>query len=808
MSITSIEYIVAIEAAMEFVWIRKFILGLGIVPTINESIKMFCDNSAALLIANEPGVKRGARHYHRRYHYVRERIELGKINLLKVYTNDNLADPFTKALPKGKLTQHARSMGFLIMEYLVKISKKACILELKRRNMKKLTLTSYTPNPIRRIQVIECEDSGRYQTWSLLQETPDTPYRRHLMRLDFQKPRRAEEVKQSYQFHRKQLAISYTLANTFRKLFKTLSLDKLRSPSFDLLSDLEESFEEEVTETMTETIEKYMSKELRDNTFSGSNHEDADKHIEKVLKIVDLFHEDLKTKFLSKYCPPARTTKKMKEINNSQQEPNKTLYQAWERFNELLMKCAQHYLMKMQEVILFYNGLEVPTQQILNSKGVIPTETVVDAKVAIREMAKYSQKWHNGTSRARGTETSDGLAAIQAQLNNLGCEIKKVNKKVYAAQVGCKQCKGPHYTKDCPLKEEGKTLEEAYYTRFGASFQEGGYRVAALGFYQQNNANPSYKKQRQYMEETLSKFMSESAKRHEENSNMIKEIQASTNAVIRNQGASIKTLAIQIGQVSKILPIRQMKESYRPQFYTHEASHTNDSIPRKEKDPRRFTLPSYINNVCFNNALADLGASVSVIPFSSYLNLGLGELDPIKLIVELAYRTVKYPRRIAENVQVGEVIKEVKSRNDARMVSKIYRYPSDYDHDKKIRINYAYNLKFSCMIDFAVLEDMDAYRDEGMGDVIFGKPFLNDIRIGIKARQFYGMVTIYNGNNEVLGKKVSPTVLRYDMPPRVNNNDKGYRRMMKLTQDEESSDSEDEDEVAKIFRIDTNVFEF
>ncbi|GJZ76416.1 hypothetical protein Tco_0641088 [Tanacetum coccineum] len=90
---TKVEYIAASEAAMEAVWIRKFILGLGIVPTINE-----------------PGVQKGARHYHRRYHYIRECIELGEINLLKVHTDDNLADPFTKALPKGKLTQHAKSM--------------------------------------------------------------------------------------------------------------------------------------------------------------------------------------------------------------------------------------------------------------------------------------------------------------------------------------------------------------------------------------------------------------------------------------------------------------------------------------------------------------------------------------------------------------------------------------------------------------------------------------------------------------------------------------------------------------------------
>ncbi|GKD46855.1 hypothetical protein Tco_1271500 [Tanacetum coccineum] len=104
----------------------------------------------------------------------------------------------------AKLVKY-QSSGILIMEYLVKISKKARILELKRTHLKITVLTSNTPypsrkirriyactlqktmketrsirriqvRPIRRIQDIECEYSGRYRTWSLHQETPNTPY--------------------------------------------------------------------------------------------------------------------------------------------------------------------------------------------------------------------------------------------------------------------------------------------------------------------------------------------------------------------------------------------------------------------------------------------------------------------------------------------------------------------------------------------------------------------------------------------------------------------------------------------------------
>ncbi|GKE98878.1 hypothetical protein Tco_0022229, partial [Tanacetum coccineum] len=166
-----------------------------------------------------------------------------------------------------------------------------------------------------------------------------------------------------------------------RRHLKILSLDELRSLDFNLFSDLEYSEEEEeVEEPMAETMKQYMSKTRADygssNTFNGLDHEDANAHIEKVLEIVDLFNIPNITidqvMLRAFHMPLTRAAK-----------PDENLYQAWERFKELLMKCPQEYLMEMQEVVLFYNGLDVPTRQILDSRGAIPSKTVVDAKVAI-----------------------------------------------------------------------------------------------------------------------------------------------------------------------------------------------------------------------------------------------------------------------------------------------------------------------------------------------------------------------------------------------------------------------------------------
>ncbi|GJX43259.1 retrotransposon protein, putative, ty1-copia subclass [Tanacetum coccineum] len=59
MSSIKVEYI----AAMEAIWIRKFIYGLGVVPNNDRPMDMYCDNTGSITIADEPGVQKGAKHF-------------------------------------------------------------------------------------------------------------------------------------------------------------------------------------------------------------------------------------------------------------------------------------------------------------------------------------------------------------------------------------------------------------------------------------------------------------------------------------------------------------------------------------------------------------------------------------------------------------------------------------------------------------------------------------------------------------------------------------------------------------------------
>ena len=110
-STTEAEYIAAAEAAKEAVWIRSFLIGLDATPRASDPISLLCDNTGAIALAEEPRFHNKSKHILRKFHLIREIIDRGDVEISYIPTDDNMADPLTKALLQPKHEGHVRSMG-------------------------------------------------------------------------------------------------------------------------------------------------------------------------------------------------------------------------------------------------------------------------------------------------------------------------------------------------------------------------------------------------------------------------------------------------------------------------------------------------------------------------------------------------------------------------------------------------------------------------------------------------------------------------------------------------------------------------
>ncbi|GJS95590.1 reverse transcriptase domain-containing protein [Tanacetum coccineum] len=111
-------------------------------------------------------------------------------------------------------------------------------------------------------------------------------------------------------------------------------------------------------------------------------------------------------------------------------------------------------------------------------------------------------------------------------------------------------------------------------------------------------------------------------------------------------------------------PRKQKKQSLNPQsrYKLKEACTVTmnercsvvllNKLPSKEKDLGIFTIPCHIGDLHISNALVDLGASISLMPYTMYEKLRLGEPKPNRMSLELADRSIQYPLGIVENVLI------------------------------------------------------------------------------------------------------------------------------------------------------------
>jgi hypothetical protein len=109
LSTTESEYVAAMHAAKEALWLRSFI-GQLFVP-LAEPVTLFSDNQSAIVLTKDHQYHARTKHIDIHFHFIRWVIKEGKLRLVYCPTGDMVADTLTKALPSPKVKHFTAELG-------------------------------------------------------------------------------------------------------------------------------------------------------------------------------------------------------------------------------------------------------------------------------------------------------------------------------------------------------------------------------------------------------------------------------------------------------------------------------------------------------------------------------------------------------------------------------------------------------------------------------------------------------------------------------------------------------------------------
>ncbi|KAG8483287.1 hypothetical protein CXB51_022307 [Gossypium anomalum] len=340
-----------------------------------------------------------------------------------------------------------------------------------------------------------------------------------------------------------------------------------------------------------------------------------------------------------------------------------TLYDAWERYKDLLRRCPHHGLPLWLQVQTFYNGVHPSTRQMIDTAagGTINNKTPEEASEFIEEMSLNNYQWQ--VMRTKPTKTA-GVYNIDS-VTMLSNQVELLNKKIDgllgSTQVHpvmrCDSSGGgvlTEYPPSNPSTEEEqvnymgnnnfRSQNNQYSNTYNASWEnqpnfswggQGNQRPQNLQGFQQ----PPYQQEKKpNLEEILYKFISVSETRFQN----------------KRQHSKINKHQFKDSNLDRELLANKQKldEASHVELNAVCSAILQNKVPNKLKDPGSFTIPYLIGSLDVNNALVDLGASINVMPYKMFKQLGLGKPKQTRMSIQLADKTIRFPRGIIEDVLV------------------------------------------------------------------------------------------------------------------------------------------------------------
>nr|GEW88325.1 reverse transcriptase domain-containing protein [Tanacetum cinerariifolium] len=359
---------------------------------------------------------------------------------------------------------------------------------------------------------------------------------------------------------------------------------------------------------------------VQNKQFFGHDKEDPHAHIRYFNKITSMMRVP---------NVPNSTTKLML----FQQRFDESFSEAWDRFNDLLRACPRHGLSELYPLDTFYNALNVNDQDSLNfaAGGNFLDKMPSDCLKIIESKSKVRQSRAKAVvAKVNSSSSTLAISSDVAKLKDMVRALLLDKKNQYlapapsptpalikAVEPNCITCGGTHSYQNCP------TTSEIVYQDNIQEVRDTPWR--------------DNERRRDQANEQIDKF-------YEIFKDMSFEISFTDALILMPKFSS--TLKALIGNKEKL------SEMARTLMNEHCSAVILNKLPKKLGDPGKFLIPCEFPGIDECLALADLGASINLMPLLVWKGLLLPELTSTYITLELADRSVFKPIGIAKDVSV------------------------------------------------------------------------------------------------------------------------------------------------------------
>nr|GEX96109.1 reverse transcriptase domain-containing protein [Tanacetum cinerariifolium] len=433
--------------------------------------------------------------------------------------------------------------------------------------------------------------------------------------------------------------------------------------------------------------------------------------------------EQMAKMFLGKYFPPSMVTKLRNEITNFRQRLDESLFEAWKRYKLSIDHCPNHNMLLVTQIDTFYNGLTLRHRDTINAaaSGTFIKRRPEECYDLIENMTAHHNDWDTSIQRSSRTLPSNTITNPKEDLKGITTRSGNAYKgptipTTYSLPKVVER--ETEVTKDTvpPTNNESTKDFQPSIVQIETPIPNSEPVVAPV--VKPIVAPVSALKPNKKLSIPYPSRLHDQKLRNKANDQKEKFFKIFQDLDFNISFADALILMPKFGQTIKSLLTNKEKllELARTLLNEHCSAVLIKKLPEKLRDPGKFLIPCDFPRMDECLALADLDASINLMPLSVWNKLCLPELSSTSMTLELTDRSISRPVGVAEDtrralidVYEGELTLRVGKEAVTFNLDQTSRYSANYDAMSVNRID---------LIDVACEE----YSQEVLGFSVSGNP--------------------------------------------------------------------------------------